>query len=475
MKVALIQLPHFYGNGESRPPECYPLGLGYISNSLRAAGIVHKGIDLWGMQYSPSEALAKVDFSGYDFFGISAYVTQYKYLKEFSLRLKERYPDTPIICGGPGPTFSREIILAKTGVDVCVLREGEATIAELLDNFKCLEHVKGIAYLKDGKVLATSPRPAIENLDSLEFPNRELFDLEQIIRNSAKVRSDRAGKAFKGSRSTDIVAGRGCPYSCSYCSKTFSGLRLRAVENVISEAALLKERYGVNHLSFNDELLLVNRKRTLELCAGLKKLNLRWTCQGRINQVDREILGAMKDAGCIEVGYGVESISQGILDAMNKRQDAKTIAPVIKMTKESGITPIVQYMFGYPGENDETIARTIEFFKEIDYPFISFTTTPIPGTKLYQDCVNNGLIKDEEDYLLRLDSGYNITGAMVNMTGFTDSEFLSKKKRLKFRVTHNYLKKRPAEYLKYIMGVAGRKLEGAVRKAGITRAQWKKA
>ena len=69
----------------------------------------------------------------------------------------------------------------------------------------------------------------------------------------------------------------------------------------------------------------------------------------------------MKDAGCIEIGYGIESISQTVLDAMNKRINAVDVVPVVQMTKRIGISPIIQYMFGYPGEDDCTIANTVRF------------------------------------------------------------------------------------------------------------------
>ncbi|MBI5563118.1 MAG: cobalamin B12-binding domain-containing protein [Deltaproteobacteria bacterium] len=465
MKIALIQLPHFYGDGLSRLPSSYPLGLGYISNCLADAGIGHEAIDLWGMQYSVDEALDKAGFAGFDFFGISAYATQYKYLKELSLRLKGRYPNVPIICGGAGPTFSHGIILKKTGVDVCVLREGELTIVDLLQNFDRLDTVKGVAVLKDGGITATPPRKAVTDLDSLGFPNRELFAFEKILDSAAFERSHRVSSATRDvpRRTADILAGRGCAYSCNYCSKTFEGMRLRSIGGVVEEIAGLKERYGVNHLQFNDELLLVNKKRTLQLCEELKRLDVTWSCQGRINQVDREILTAMKDAGCIEVGYGVESVTQSILDAMNKRLKAELIVPAIKLTQEIGITPIIQYMYGYPGENAKTVDATIRFFEEIDHPFISFTTTPIPGTRLYQDCLQKGLIKDEEDYLLRLDSGYNLAGGLLNMTEMGDAEFLAQRRRLHFAATHNYLKKRPLEYGSYALGVAGRRIKRAIK------------
>lgn len=121
-------------------------------------------------------------------------------------------------------------------------------------------------------------------------------------------------------------------------------------------------------------------------------------------------------------------------------------------------------MYGYRGENDDTIAATVRFFKEIDHPFIGFTTTLIPGTNLYKEGIQKGLIRNEEDYLLRLDSGYNLNGALINMTDFSDEEFLQKKRLLMMKVNHNYYKKRLVEYIKFISKVLKGKLSRFFKK-----------
>lgn len=453
-KIALVQLPHFFGEGYSRPPECYPLGLGYLSSVLNLQGISHEGVDLWGSQFSEDQAIEKIDFERYDVIGISSYSTQYRYLKNFSKKVKELYPEKPIICGGPGPTFSYEMILKNTGVDVCILGEGEETLIDLLQNYGSLGAVKGIAYRENGKIVVTDSRQPIKDLDALPLPNRELFDLEKIIEVAARVKdqSRRADGCWELRRSADIIAGRGCPYNCNYCSKTFEGLRLRSVDGIMSEIEELIRKYRIDHIQFNDELVLINRKRTLQLCTELGRLGIAWSCQGRINQVDREILHAMKKAGCVEIGYGVESVSQTILDAMNKRINAADIVPVVKMTRDVGIRPVIQYMYGYPGEDDATIDATVRFFREIDHPYVSFTTTPLPGTALYRDCRRDGAILDEEDYLMKLDSGYNMDRPLVNLTKFSDEEFVQRKRKMQMRITHNYLVRRPLDYARFLCG-----------------------
>lgn len=461
VKVALIQLPHFYGDGMSRDPESYPLGLGYLSAVLTRAGIEHTGIDLWVDGLSVDEALARKDLSGFDVLGISSYATQYSYLKPYAEGLRRLYPDAKIVCGGAGPTFSWRVILEHTPVDVCVISEGEETFLDLLANLDSAGSVRGIA-LRDaeGRAVRTEPRPPIRDLTSLPFPNRDLFDFERYTANSNAVRAATDSPELREHprRAADIIAGRGCPYTCTFCSRTFSGCRLRPIDDLLAEVAMLVDRYQVGHLQFNDELVVVNKRRTLELCEGLRPFGLTWACQGRINQVDREILEAMRDAGCTQIGYGVESASQSILDAMDKRVDATTIVPVIEMTREVGIEPIIQYMYGFPGETDETIAATERFFAAIDHPYIGFTTTPIPGSALYDESVARGVIGDEEDYLLRLDSGYNLSGRAPNLTGFTDEELVAKKRRLIARVTHNYLKRRPLAYARYLAGFLARRL-----------------
>jgi anaerobic magnesium-protoporphyrin IX monomethyl ester cyclase len=468
MNVALVQLPHFYGQGQSRPPENYPLGLGYLSAVLAQHGVAHEGVDLWAPGLTVEAALKSIDFSRFDVIGVSAYSTQYSYLKPFTLGLRERYPDIPIVCGGAGATFSAETILTHTGVDVCVISEGEATFPELLERLDEPSAVAGIAYREDGEVKRTEPRAAIRDLDALPLPDRELFDFEAVIATANAVRASTDMPELKQHprRAADIIAGRGCPYECTFCSRTFSGCRLRSVDGLMAEIEMLRERYRIDHLSFNDELVVVNRKRILALCERLKGLGITWTCQGRINHVDREILTAMKEAGCIEIGYGVESISQSILDAMNKRMNAEDVVPVIELTREIGIKPLIQYMYGFPGETDETIEATIRFFDRIDHPFVGFTTTPIPGSPLYAEVRARGLIGDEEKYLLRLDSGYNLAGGMVNLTGFSDEEFMARKRKLQIAVTHNYLKRRPVQYARYLGHLAAtrlRRLAGHMR------------
>jgi radical SAM superfamily enzyme YgiQ (UPF0313 family) len=464
VNIALVQLPHFYGDDKSRPPEVYPLGLGYISAFLHQHGIEHDGVDLWAKNVTTEDALESVDFDKYDLLGVTAYATQYKYLREFTLGLKQRWPHITVVCGGPGPTFSAETILRNTGVDVCVIGEGEITMLELVRAGGAPAGIPGLAFLDGDRFVTTETRPYIKDLDSLPFPNRELFDLESYMDSSNDVRATTDMPELKrhARRAIDLVAGRGCPYNCTFCSRTMSGCRLRSIENVTAEVDHLKERWGVTYLQFEDELVITSKKRILALCAALKDRELTWACAGRINTVDREILEAMAAAGCTQISYGVESVTQRILDSVDKHVNADDILPVIQMTREVGIKPLVLYMYGFPGEDDESIAATEAFFKALDIRYFGATLTPLPGSPLYIDLMAQGRLGTEHEYLMRLDSGYNLDGPLLNLTQMSDEEFMAKKARLKFRVDNAYLSKRPLEYARVASRVVARRVKSAL-------------
>jgi len=441
MKVMMIQLPHFY-EGTKRTPTIYPLGIGYLVSVLKNT---HELIplDLWIENARVDKAIQLIEKNVPDIFCISIYSTQYPYYKELVSHLKEKYPNIPVIAGGPGATFSYRVILEKTGTDICVIGEGEIVLGELLDNFNSYQDVNGIAFMCDNKIVVTAGRKQIQNIDSLPFPDRKFFDFERYVLNSQK-----SDSYFKNFKSNTMITSRGCPYHCTFCSKTFTGSRIRSIENIDKEIHILRSEFGINAIEFDDELVLINKKRALNICKMMKKHEIQWGCQGRINIVDEEILLSMKESGCIYVGYGVESYTQSILNSMKKKTRVENIIPVIQMTKRLGIIPVIQYMYGFPGENDESIEATYKFFKKIDHPYIGMITTPLPGTPLYDDAIKKGFIGDEESYLMKLTSGYNYAAPLANFTEFTDKEFIEKRTSLERRINWIYYIKHPLYYFK---------------------------
>ncbi|MDD5492724.1 MAG: radical SAM protein, partial [bacterium] len=243
----------------------------------------------------------------------------------------------------------------------------------------------------------------------------------------------------------NIIAGRGCPFDCNYCSRIFHGVRLRSIDNIIAEIIWLKERYGIEGVFFCDDTLTVKKERVYELCDKIQPLGLRWNCQGRVNNVDLEMLRRMKAAGCTAVGYGIESGSQKILNNMNKKATVEQAERALKNTVRAGLYPIVQVMFGYPGETRETLNETVAFFKRADNPGDDLSpVTPLPGTKLWQDTLNKGMVKDEKTLLESLDGGYMPDAPVVlNYTSFSQAEFDSLRIETQEVIRRNYFRRHP--------------------------------
>lgn len=444
MKVLLIQPPHQFEGG-SRAPSSIPLSLAYPGRVLLDEGYDIDVLDIWLHQYNTRQVIEKIKELDYDVVGITALSTQYSYVKWLSETLK-RYNEEPIILGGALPTFSAELVLKNTKTDICIIGEGEVTIKEIMDDMGKLEGVEGIFFKEGGEVFKNPLRTPIKNLDSIKFPTRDLFDVEKYLT------LNKTGNR----RAMHITSGRGCPYNCRFCSKTFSGYRNRSINNIIEEIKTLIDKYDVNYIGFVDELVIISKKRVFELCDAIEPLNIQWSCQGRVNLVNPEILKRMKKANCVGVGYGVESGSQRILDNMNKQITVQQSKEAVINTLKLGMSTNVQLMYGYPGETRETLDETIHVFDDLPYTGVAFLspTTPIPGSPLYDECLNNGLIKDEVKYLESLSAGYlalyneAAVKNTINLTSFSDEDYWRFKKDAERKIFLRQLRRFPLHFLR---------------------------
>jgi len=438
MKILLIHLSNQYFDKE-RGVCFFPIGVGYIAGALLRNHHDVDVLDLNTLDLSDAEVINIIKAKRFDIVGISAMSTQYKYVKWLSAEIKKIHKDKKIILGWVLATYSSHIVLRDTDVDFCVIGEGEITINELLDNLDNPQAVQGISYKQNGRIITAPQREYIENIDTIPMIPYNIFPMDKYINSLSTI------SLCKNQRTANISCGRGCPYSCHFCSKSFSGVRFRTIDKVIEEIKFLQVAYGIERIFFTDELLVVNKKRIYELCEKILPLNLEWSCQARINHVNEEILLKMKAAGCTAVGYGVESGSQKILDAMNKGIDVNKSVEVIRLTKKLGLYPIIQVIFGYPGEDIHTINETIEYFKKIDEPAAQFSPiTPLPGTKLWEECLEKNIIIDEAVFLEKLEGGYMPDApTLMNFTSFSDEELDRLRKGAERKIRLNYLKMHP--------------------------------
>jgi radical SAM superfamily enzyme YgiQ (UPF0313 family) len=438
MKVLFVQPPHYF-DGKFRRAGFFPVGLGYLTNRLLEEGHEVEVLDIWANQISDEDLVRVIPNLEYDVVGITALSTQYNYVKWLAQQLK-RHNDKPIVVGGPLATFSPEIVLKHMQVDICVLSEGDISFPNLVNNLGEPEKVNGIVYLKNSEVAHTAAQEYVRDLDSLGFATRDrnIFATDIYIQNGYL-------DGHPEINALNVMSNRGCPWQCNFCSKTYKSARLRSIPHVIEEIKMLKEEFGVGAIFFNDELLVISRKRTYELCEAIKPLNVKWCGQARVDTVDLDLLKCMKDAGCIDVGLGVESGSQRILDAMNKKTTVEQNIAALLAVKESGLETVVQCIYGYPGENNDTVNETIDFFRRADILHQGFfVLTPLPGTALYNRCLDQGVIVNEDEYLSNLDAGYNTSrDALVNLTEFNIDEFYEKKYFMEDRIMLNHFLRHP--------------------------------
>jgi radical SAM superfamily enzyme YgiQ (UPF0313 family) len=212
----------------------------------------------------------------------------------------------------------------------------------------------------------------------------------------------------------------------------------------------LKNEFKLDEIYFGDELFLSSKPKFRELAPRLASLNLPWAGQARVNLVDQEFLELIKRSNCVGMGYGIESGSQKILDNMNKKITVKQIESAMKYTQQLKIPVKTQMIFGYPGEDETTLQETIDLFKRIDHPGRTFNViTPIPGSKLYDDCLSQGLITDEPGYITSLEKSFGIGKVHVNFTKWPDDEIYPRKRVVEETILKNYYSKNLARKAKY--------------------------
>ncbi|MGC8838384.1 MAG: B12-binding domain-containing radical SAM protein [Anaerolineae bacterium] len=352
--------------------------------------------------------------------GITANTTQIKSAWAAAQQVKA-VADVPVVLGGPHPTVLPEESAGRPEVDVVVRSEGEATWEELtgaLDRLglgdrgypalrdqavEAYRRILGITFRDgEGSVHSTPDRPTIADLDSLPWPAWGLFQLDRYT-NLQPTLDHVEGYSLP------ILTSRGCPYRCTYCSQIMERRwRMRSAENVVAEWRWLVREVGAAEIGVLDDSFNIRRDRVLRICDLLIQEGLNhipWIMINgiRANLADEELLGRMRQAGCIRTAFGVESGNQEILDSIiHKQLTLDQVRAAFRAAKKVGMETIGFFIIGMPGETEETMEDTIRFAIELDPLVANFSmATPFPGTELYEIVKREGTIlaKDWDDFL----------------------------------------------------------------------------
>ena len=406
VKILLLNPPMNYGAynqaGRLYVDKSYPpLGLGYIAAVLERAGFKVKLIDMIDASFEDAETTLRMEKP--DVIGISCNLTDFRWgALKLSQIAKHVDSNIVVILGGSHATYLYKQILENFPVDYIVRFEGELASVELLtaiEHNSDVRHVRGIAYRNEkGEVKKNKDRPPIGDLDSLPFPAQHLFNPEKYIHYSSPIRF--RGQKVKELESRNLMASRGCPFNCKYCSVTrywHRHCRLRSARNVVDEMEMLHKHYGINHFNFFDDTFTLKPERVIILCKEIlkRKLDVCWECVTRVDYITEKMLSWMKKAGCLSISYGVESGSPTVLKKVNKKYTHSQIVKAFRMTHEAGILAYILLMVGNPNESEVSINETVELIRVIKPDKIRTTLTMVyPATDLYQTCKKIGFIND---------------------------------------------------------------------------------
>jgi radical SAM superfamily enzyme YgiQ (UPF0313 family) len=425
----------------------FPVGLAYIGRVVLSAGHKVEVFDIQLSGYDQKKVEEKIKNFDADVFLMTGLITTFNYVIWLSTVIKKYHPGKKIIMGGALATTATRILMENTAVDIAVIDEGEITtfdLIEFLEGKKEPEDIKGIWYKNEqGKIIENYPQERIKNLDLIDFPAWEIFETEKYLNTPVPMIPE--GLGIK-KRWIYVSTSRGCPFSCNFCSKVFGRkVYLRSAENIISEINILIDRYNIEHINFCDDLFMTSRARVLKFCDLVKKLDkkITWTASSRVDTLDETLLEEMRKAGCLSLGLGIESGSQKILNKMQKRTTPQIAARAIQMIKKSGIYPHCSFMIGMLGETEETIKETVDFIKRTDiFPQGLVFTTALPRSELYREALQKGFIKDEVEYLKKMNSTF-IDHYVVNFSTLSEERIIELKHKYDGELRMNYMLHHP--------------------------------
>lgn len=438
MKILLLDPPHqiFAALRMWMPSP----GLMTLGAYLETRGHQVEVIDSTVLAKPWTELEQKLRQGGYDVVGVTCQAATFHNDAVHAVRLVRRTLPNVVIAGGGGHfTLNVETMLdLLPELDYVILGEGEETFDALLQwlasgkKEDCRE--AGLAYRRNGKTVYTDARPLIEDLDTLPMPGYHLMDLDNPTYYLHGM----------GKRAVGISTSRGCGDRCSYCSESQlwqAKWRGRSGALVVEEMQMLNRKYGKSLFVFNENSFNQSRERNEAFLESLGKSGLKcdFWFQSRIKDIlrDRDLLPEYRKLGLYEVMLGVESISPQTLKNYTKNQSSEQILEAAELLRSNGIMVMTNVMFGDTEDTEDTLRTIYDFVRKIGDFLVLTLTTPLPGTRYYQQALADGRI-EEKDF-----SKYDFMHPIITNNAYNREEILALQKK--------YLKKyytRPTIFLK---------------------------
>lgn len=423
MNILIITIPHSVRHSGDYSMFNFPLGMAYVLASVRKK---IKGTNILVSDFSVEHIISedamkeklqsiKCNFNP-DYVLYGAMITRFSYIRTLSFLIKDMFPYAKQVLGGSAAGSGYKFFIDDRIIDYIVVGEGEEAIADILSG----NWSKNKSIITQGSVLMPVSQ-TIENIDTIPMPSYKDFDVEKYIENN---------HYNTGWRYMPMIASRGCPFACTFCYPNFGRtVRFRGEDQVISEMAYLGKDYNVEAVSFWDEIQFLNKEWMENFCRKLIniKMNMKWVCVSRASlfqEKDIPLLRLAKKAGCLRIAIGIESGNQNILDKMNKNTEVKQIEDAIRIIRKAGIKVTGSILAGYPGETIETLDDTVKFANRNLLKTSFYCLIPLPGSKIYDDCVSNNRIKNERAYLEDVSTqGGDASHIVINLTDMDDQTY----------------------------------------------------
>lgn len=416
-KVLLLSTPAYTFKVSRDINPLPPMGLGYLASVVREMGIGVKIVDClaqgWDHEEGVDDKLIRVGLSEEE---ISKIIAEYNpdvvgvncqfsrqhriYHQMFSL-IKKTRPGSITVAGGAHVTVCPDEVLSDPNCDYIIIGEAEESFKHFLDALNGnadVNIVDGLGRKVNGQIQINEKTKWIADLDSLPFPAYDLMDIDRYFGLPAS-----HGLRHKN-KFSPIITSRGCPAKCTFCSALRvwgNKYRLRSVANVLKEMRLLRDKYHIEEIMFEDDNVTANPKRAKELFSSMIRegFGFIWDTPNGVGiwSVDEQMLDLIKQSGCVKLNFPVESGSQHVLDAIiRKPLNLQKVKSLIQYCRKIGLDYGMFIVIGMPGETIREMWQSIRFAAQCGCytPHIS-VATPYPGTELFSTCKTQGYFSRE--------------------------------------------------------------------------------
>ncbi|MDD5617697.1 MAG: radical SAM protein [Candidatus Omnitrophica bacterium] len=388
MKVLFI-----YPNINGFHEDCYSLGLASIVSVTRLNGhqasviIVRREEEFNKILERVAEFKPKV-------VGFSSVSSQFNFITKIASLIKARFPDVITVCGGVHPTINPQCIMETGSLDGIFVGESENSFVEFLkraENNESYHNTDNFAYVDNGKVVINKLKPLIADLDSLPFPDKEVYPFKETLRT--------VGFA-------PFFFSRGCPYLCSYCSnhaiaKTYNLSRnyprYRSPESSIREIEEVISKFPVKKILIGDDIFGLDKNWRLEFCEKYKKrIKIKFICLLRPDVIDEEFIRLLKSTGCFRISIGIESGNEYVRNfVMNRQITKEKIIKAFEIVHKYKVETNAINIIGLPHETDEMMWDTIQLNRKVK-PTSSGVNIfyPYKGTRLGDYCFEKDMVQE---------------------------------------------------------------------------------